>query len=130
VDGPAACGDGPATVSREAGAIPCRPTSAWRTATASRSRDRIPPDAAGPLFGLAAPGGHRRILLDLGEVAFLSSHALAILIGLHRRVKAAGGRLAHCGLADAPGSVLRNTQLDRILGVYGSRQEAIAALQG
>ena len=56
-------------------------------------------DASGPLYGLVAEGGHRKLLLDFAEVRFLSSAALGVLITFKKKADAAGGQLKLCRLA-------------------------------
>src|SRR4051794_8617782 len=46
------------------------------------------------LFSLVEPS--RRLAVDLGNVRFLTSTAVDLLIGLHRRLAAVGGHLSLC----------------------------------
>jgi anti-sigma B factor antagonist len=83
---------------------------------------KVVPEATVPLYALAGDG---RLLLDLGNVRFLSSNALGILVSFQKKVDAAGGRLRLCCLDPDLLELLRITKVDRIFEVFDSRQEAI-----
>jgi anti-sigma B factor antagonist len=76
---------------------------------------------------LERPGG-AGLVLDLAPVAFLDSSLMGTLVLLHKRAKAAGRRLALCGLGPQARWVLGLTRLDRVLQAYGTEAEAVAAL--
>ena len=61
------------------------------------------------------PGLHLR--LELAAIRYATSTALGKLVGLHRRLRAAGGRLVLCGPSPAVAEVLGVTRLDTILEV-------------
>src|SRR5438445_9355533 len=50
------------------------------------------------LFSLVDELGRRKILLDFGNVEYLSSAALGTFITLKKKVNAAGGRLILCNI--------------------------------
>src|SRR5262245_19699505 len=50
------------------------------------------------LFRLVGELGRKQLLLNFGNVAYLSSPALGIMATLNKKVKAAGGRLIACNL--------------------------------
>jgi anti-sigma B factor antagonist len=83
---------------------------------------KITHEARDALYDLS---GNAKLLLDLGNVRFLSSNALAILVSLRKKVEAAGGRLRLCGLDPDLVDLFRITNLDRLFEVFGSRQEAL-----
>jgi anti-anti-sigma factor len=64
--------------------------------------------------GQAAPG---RLLLDLRGVRFLTSTGLAMLVAVHNKMRAGGGRLTLCGLETEIQEILEVTQLIRVLDV-------------
>lgn len=67
-----------------------------------------------------------RLLLDFTPVEFLSSQAIGIVVGLHKKVaKIAGGKLVLCGVGPQLMQLLKITRLDRMLKVAKNRQEAI-----
>lgn len=57
------------------------------------------------------------LLLDLGEVRYVSSAGLGALIAFHRKVRAAGGRFALANTTHAVREVLTLTRLDKLLDV-------------
>src|SRR5436189_6441436 len=50
------------------------------------------------LFSLVDEVGRRKVLLNFGNVAFLSSAALGTLITLNRKLQTAGGKLVPCSI--------------------------------
>jgi anti-anti-sigma factor len=78
------------------------------------------------LDGLA---GRQGLVVDLGRVIFLDSTLVGLLVGLHKRARHAGRRLALCGLGAQARAVLDRTRLDRILHVYPSEAEAVASFE-
>jgi anti-anti-sigma factor len=73
--------------------------------------------AAGELFRLARELAGARLRLDLGGVTYLSSAGLGTLLALHRRVRAAGGRLALENVEPAVYEVFQVTRLTAVLNV-------------
>jgi anti-sigma B factor antagonist len=69
------------------------------------------------LYRLAGGPGCARLLLDLGAVRYLTSAALGKLVGLNRRVRSAGGRLALCNVGPVVREALAVTCLDRLLEI-------------
>ena len=55
--------------------------------------------------------------LDLRAIRYATSSALGKLVGLHRRLRAAGGRLVLCGPTPEVAEVLSVTRLDTVLEV-------------
>jgi anti-sigma B factor antagonist len=58
------------------------------------------------LFSLVDELGRKKLLLNFGNVEYLSSPVLGIMATLNKKVKAAGGRLIACNL---------NPQIDELL---------------
>jgi anti-sigma B factor antagonist len=67
------------------------------------------------------------LVLDLGPVTFLDSTFVGLLVGLHKRARHAGGRLALCGLGAQAREVLGRTRLDRLLNLYPAEADALAS---
>ena len=80
------------------------------------------------LLGSLIAGPQSRILLDLGQVSFIDSSGIGVLVGAHRRAEEAGARI---GLA-APNAGVRRvfelTRTDRVLRLYDSVPDGVAAL--
>jgi anti-anti-sigma factor len=66
-----------------------------------------------------------KLILDLAAVGHMASMALGKLIMLNRKVQAAGGRLALCGLTPVVAQVLEITHLNELFSIYPTRQEAL-----
>ena len=73
--------------------------------------------------------GRQGLVVDLGRVVFLDSSLVGLLVGLHKRARQAGGRLALCGLGPQARDVLDRTRLDRLLHVYPGEAEAVASFE-
>ncbi|HJT78696.1 MAG TPA: STAS domain-containing protein [Gemmataceae bacterium] len=69
------------------------------------------------LLGLAAELSPPRLLLDLGEVTYLTSTALGQLVALHKRVRAADGELVVANVTAAVYEVFRVTRLHQLLDI-------------
>lgn len=76
---------------------------------------------------LASEGQRRRIVLDFGDVEFLSSTMLAVLLQMHGRVEQGGGTLRLCGIRENLQEVFRVTRLDRRLNLHPGLREALEA---
>jgi anti-sigma B factor antagonist len=66
----------------------------------------------------------RRLVLDLMRVEAFSSYGIGKLLGVHKRLRAAGGRLALCGLTPKARTLLSTMRLDRLLHLYEHEVEA------
>jgi anti-sigma B factor antagonist len=72
--------------------------------------------------------GAGRLVLDFGKLKQFSSRLLGVLVSVHNRIKAAGGKLVLCGLDQHALDVLRVTHLDQILPTYQDRGSALQSL--
>lgn len=68
-----------------------------------------------------------RIVVDLTNVRYIDSSGVATLISAFQRVNQYGGTLSLAGMQPRVRSVFEIAQLERILPMYGSREEAIKA---
>jgi len=73
---------------------------------------------------------HSRILLHLGEVDFIDSGGLGLLVRYLTWVQNAAGQLSICALSPKVSEVLRVTRLDGALKPYYAEADAIAAPHG
>jgi anti-anti-sigma factor len=60
---------------------------------------------------------HPRLRLDLAQVRYLTSTALAHLLDLHKRVRAAGGHLVVANVTDPVYEVIHLTRLHEVFDV-------------
>ena len=71
------------------------------------------------LFVLVEGMGGCTLILSFAAVVYLTSTALSVTVTLHKRLKAAGGRLVLCGLSPAILETFQVTGLDRLLYIRG-----------
>jgi len=73
----------------------------------------------------------RVLILDFSRVEFLSSQAIGIVIGLHRKLSALpNSKLMLCGVNAKLMQLLKITRLDRVLTLKASQKEAVNSLAG
>ncbi len=91
---------------------------------------RVADEARSQLYGLVEGQGKTHLVLDFSSVVVISSMALGILVTLQRKVVAAGGKLALFGLDPNLRYLFQITQLDRVLTLCETKDEAVAAISG
>jgi anti-sigma B factor antagonist len=79
------------------------------------------------LFGLVDEIGRRKLLLNFGNVEYLSSAALGKLITLNKKLQAAGGKLILCNIAPQIFEVFEITKLDKFFKIHKEEQAALQA---
>ena len=79
------------------------------------------------LFSLVDELGRRKILLNFGNVEYLSSAALGKFITLNKKVNAAGGRLILCNIDPQIYEVFEITKLDKFFNIQKEEQAALQA---
>jgi anti-sigma B factor antagonist len=78
------------------------------------------------LFKLVDEEDRRVLILDFAKVEYLSSQAIGIVIGLHRKLSALpNGKLLLCGVNAKLAELLKITRLDKMLTVKPTQKEAI-----
>jgi anti-sigma B factor antagonist len=80
------------------------------------------------LFDLVDNQGKKKILLNFGNVEFLSSAALGKLITLNKKVQTSGGKLGMCKIAKEIMEVFLITKLDKLFKIYPDEQAGLQAL--
>jgi anti-sigma B factor antagonist len=70
-----------------------------------------------------------RFLFDFDRVAYLSSSALGMLIGLQRRVLQRKGQMKLAGINNEVMEVFRITKLDTVFDIYKDESSAIEAFR-
>lgn len=70
-------------------------------------------------------GENLAMLVDLGEVEFMDSSGLGVLIGYHRQLEERGGGL-RIVTGEAALKILRLTNLDTVFEIYDSRELAFS----
>jgi anti-sigma B factor antagonist len=99
--------------------------------TEPQIRGEGPGEATGAhLYGLVDDGGHRHLVLNLAGVERLDSSMAARFVRLHKKVKAAGGRLALCHLSPDLLKIFQVLQLHRLLHICGDEEAAVQSVAG
>ncbi|WP_159765957.1 STAS domain-containing protein [Streptomyces sp. HM190] len=68
-----------------------------------------------------------RIVVDLGEVTFMDSSGVNVLVAAHHQVRDAQGWLRIAGARDPVRRLLRLVALDQVISCHPSVEEALAA---
>ena len=79
------------------------------------------------LFGLVDQDGRRKLLLNFGNVEYLSSAALGKLITLNKKLQGVGGRLILCNIDPQIYEVFEITKLDKFFNIQKEEQAALQA---
>ena len=79
------------------------------------------------LFDLVDNQNKKKILLNFGNVEFLSSAALGKLITLNKKVQQSGGKLAMCKIAKEILEVFEITKLDKLFTIEDEEEKALKA---
>jgi anti-sigma B factor antagonist len=77
------------------------------------------------LFSLVDELGRKKILLNFGNVEYMSSAALGKLITLNKKVQGAGGKLVLCNIDANIREVFEITRLDKLFVIKGDEQEGL-----
>ena len=80
------------------------------------------------LFELVESQAQRKVILDFGEVRFLSSTALGVLLTLRRKADKAGAAIALTRVRDELARVFEITNLDKLFQFFNTTEEAVAHL--
>jgi anti-sigma B factor antagonist len=75
----------------------------------------------------AIEDGAQELVLDLSETTFVDSMALGVLLGTMKRLRARGGHLRLVVPSAEIRRIFEITQLDRVLLLYDTREEAVGA---
>lgn len=79
------------------------------------------------LYALVEKDGHKQLLLNFGNVQYLSSAALGKLINMKKKVGAAGGKMKLCCIHPELKVVFKITRLDQVFEIFDEEQAGIDA---
>jgi anti-sigma B factor antagonist len=79
------------------------------------------------LFSLVDELGRKKVLLNFGNVEYLSSAALGKFITLNKKVQGAGGKLVMCNINDDIFEVFEITKLNKLFNILKDEQSALQA---
>ena len=68
-------------------------------------------------------------VFDLSSLQFIDSSGLGAFLSCMRKINSIGGALALCALQPTVRSIIEQVRMNRVIDVYATREEAIAALQ-
>jgi anti-sigma B factor antagonist len=74
-------------------------------------------------------GRSAAVVIDLSDVSYVDSGGIGALVGLYTTARAGGGELKLAAANPKVRHVLEITKLSNILGIFGSADEAVAALR-
>ncbi len=74
-----------------------------------------------------ADSGNMNLVIDLGEVSYLNSTALGVLISAHANYAKRGGKIKLCRLNKNIENLFVITKLSLIFDTYPSQMEAVAS---
>jgi anti-sigma B factor antagonist/stage II sporulation protein AA (anti-sigma F factor antagonist) len=96
-----------------------------------RPRGRLD-SATGPAFdeevGRTIAGGANKLLLDMGELQFISSAGLRTVLHAAKQMKSLGGQLVLCSLNEQIKEVFEVSGFTRFLDISSSHEEAVSKL--
>ena len=74
-------------------------------------------------------GGERRVVIDCGHLDYISSAGLRVLLVAAKRLKSDAGQIALAALNEHLREVIEIAGFVAIFAVYGTANDAVAALQ-
>jgi anti-anti-sigma factor len=95
--------------------------------TAAGEIDRDSQSVLGEAAEDALDRGADRIVIDLAEVSFCDSGGLSLFVRLHRQAAGRGGFLRLAAAQPTVRRVLEVTNLDRLLALYPTVEQALRA---
>jgi anti-anti-sigma factor len=88
---------------------------------------KVPMDVGEPLYKIVEEQKFRRVLLDLGEVTYMSSNAIGIFVTFKKRADAVGASIKVCRMHPDLVELLHHTRVDRIFSIYADEPAALAS---
>lgn len=82
--------------------------------------------ALGGAYDEAAAHEPEAVLLNFGDVDYINSTGIALIVGLLTRARAAGTQLLACGLSDHYQELFRITRLSDYVGLFQDEASALA----
>ena len=70
--------------------------------------------------------GETRLILDLGELDYVSSAGLRVILSTAKKLKSNQGTLSLCNLQDMVSEVFKVAGFSSFLPIFGSLEEALA----
>ena len=70
----------------------------------------------------------KKVIMDIAELEFLDSAGLAVFISAYKKMSVEDGKLAICGLRGQPRNIFEISNMQKIIDVYPTLDDALAAL--
>lgn len=70
------------------------------------------------------------VILDLKDLAYVSSAGLRAILITAKTLHARGGKFSICSLSETVGSMVKSAGFDKVIDVYESLPEAVSAAAG
>jgi len=80
------------------------------------------------IMPLIEEAGGINLVIDFGNVKFLTSAVLGLLIRASKKIYESGGQLKLCGINPQILKIFKITRLDRVFDIYEDREKAIQSL--
>lgn len=71
--------------------------------------------------------GSTRLIVDMSAVQFVDSSGLGTILSFLRQVTAKGGDLKVCGLSKAVRALFELVRMHKVIEIYNTKEEALAA---
>ena len=72
----------------------------------------------------------KAVVIDMENLTYISSAGLRTILETIRQVEKQGGKLAICALSDYVQDVFRISGFDRVVSIYATQEDAVAAVAG
>jgi len=72
----------------------------------------------------------RKMVLNFGNISYMSSAVMGKLVSLHKKVKAVGGQVKLCGIASSIFEIFQIMRFDKLFDICESEDEAVIELMG
>lgn len=73
-------------------------------------------------------GDLRNVVFDFGEVHFMDSSGIGMIMGRYKQVIFNGGKIAACGVSNEVDRILKISGLYRVMDKYDSAEDAMEAI--
>jgi anti-anti-sigma factor len=80
-------------------------------------------------YAEAAPASGSELLLNFGEVGYINSTGIALIVGILARARAEHVRIGACGLSDHYRGIFEITRLSDFMAIYPDEASALVGEQ-
>ena len=72
-------------------------------------------------------GGTRQVVLNLSNLKWINSTGLGFIVAVYHALKDVGGDLTMCEPNERISHIFTTTRFDKVIGIYGSEDEALSS---